>query len=348
MTDLLRLFHPRRAAAAPDYSLGLEWTPTTQQIDAARVRLTDRRAASPWRAVAASDEIDHVRIPILIATEAPSDGSDRTKRLRKVRDLAFDAATRFFVRRLIVSPAHYLIEFRHPKLLHHHTSIPMGLRFIALDSDAWRHGGQIGMMLDGSPLPFDKILGPAWAHTFHEANLVESYIQFVFDHTELDGEQIYVVSSKDDFIKPEGTAFAIDNPAHLIAQFCTDIELVQPNATSSVPLPNGVHATQQSAPPRPQANLLDVSFLIPPTCLRTVPSDGTTPEHAVIFATIIYLGQLHHVCLRVASDGKIDSLKQSSRTREGTALPVTPLRSFQDQKASIIRAIHDSQQAVAP
>ncbi len=344
MTDLLRLFRSRHAVAAPEYSLGPEWTPTTQQIDAARGRLTDRRAASPWWAVTASDQIDGVRIPILFATEAPSDSSDRTKRLRKVRDLSFDAAARFFVRRLIVSPAHYLIEFRHPELLHHHTSVPLGLRFIALNSDAWRHGGQIGMMLDGSPLPFDKILGPGWAHTFHEANLVESYIQFVFDHTELDGEQVYVVSNKDDFVKAEGTASAIDNPAHLIAQFCTDIELVQPNAASAAQPPSGVHAAQQPAPP-PQTNMLDESLLIPPTCLRTVSSDGTTPEHAVIFATIIYLGQLQHVCLRVASDGKINSLKQSSRTREGTALPIIPLRSFQDQKASITRAIHDSHQA---
>jgi len=345
MPDLLRFF--RRRCDVPAYSLGPEWTPTPQQIADSRERLRGRRAANCWQAVTVSHRIDDVRIPILFATEASNAEPERIQQLRTIRALAFDADARFFVRKLVVSPEHSLIEFRHPKLRHHDESIPVGLRFIGLGPGEWQHGDCIGTLLDGRPLPFERIFGPGWVQTFRDPNLVESYIQFVFDHAELNGDQVYVVSSMDDFIATSTGVCSFDSATPLTAQFCFDVHREQLGPAAAAEQSNGSHSAPQQ-PPRLPAHMLDEALLIPPTYLRTVPSDGKAPEQPVVFATIVYLGHLHHVCLKISPDGKIDSLQQSLRTREKGTLPITPLRSFKDQKASIIRALRGADQEEPP
>ena len=247
----------------------------------------------------------------------------------------------------MVSPEYSLIEFRHPKLRHHDESIPVGLRFIGLDPAEWQYGDCIGTILDGRPHPFERIFGSGWVQTFRDPNLVESYIQFVFDHAELNGDQVYVVSSMDDFIETTRGVCPFDSATPLTAQFCCDVHWAQLSPASAADQSNGSHSAQQRALQSP-ARMLDETLIIPPTYLRTVPSDGTAPEQPIVFATIVYLGHLHHVCLKISPDGKIDSLQQSLRTREKGTLPITPLRSFKDQKASIIRALRDGDQQELP
>jgi hypothetical protein len=317
-------------AARPPYWLGEEWTPSPEQINAARGRQAGRRAKAKWRRLGVGPEVDAVRTAIVCAT------SSRGERDRLIRSIVFDDGAEFFVRDLVVTSDRYLIEFRHPLLQIKNVPAPFGVRFLGLARKAWRRQDHVGVILDGNPLPPD-LFGSQWLETFHEANLAEAYVRFVFDNVEFGGDQYYVISDRQDFIACAGESLHNQEnfPAVLSAQY-------------RVSMPADVEAGGEEKQDALWSMLnVPESALVPPTMLRPIPAAGETPEQAVVFCTVIQLGKFLHLCLKVSAEGTFHVASGRELTPEGASLPLIPLRSFAEQRSQIAQAVRASDAAEA-
>lgn len=188
-----------------------------------------------------------------------------------VRKLALDPGAQFFARNLLVSSDHYLLEFRHPFLRRNDTTQGVGLRFIGLAHEAWARSDDIGVMLDGSRQPHElwkSLFGSGWEETFRKAELAEAYIRFALDHTEFNGEQLYVVSDRSDF-KTTSPLPDDHDREYLTAQFQVSLPPTQGEMA-----PPGESERFLSA-----LRLGEESQIVPPTILRTIQQAGTVPEH---------------------------------------------------------------------
>ena len=257
-----------------------------------------------------------------------------------VRILALDPGAQFFTRNLLVSSDHYLLEFRHPFLRRNDMTQGVGLRFIGLAHEAWARSDDISVMLDGSRQPHElwkSLFGSGWEETFRKAELAEAYIRFVLDHTEFNGEQLYVVSARRDF---KTTLQPPDGHDHeyLTAQFVVSLS----------PTRGELAAPSESERFLSALQLGEETQIVPPTMLRTVPQAGTVPEHAIVFATVVFRGRLLHVCLKASADGQIAPLKKLAQTPQGITLPLVALRSFSDQRLSVAQAADNPPLAGAP
>jgi hypothetical protein len=309
----------------PPYWLGEEWTPTLEQVDAARLRQAARRAKTKWRRLGTGPELDVVRTAIVCAT------SLQHERDRLLRSIVFDESAEFFVRDLVVNADRYLIEFRHPLLQIKGAPAPVGVRFLGLTQRAWRRQDHVGVILDGS-LPPDDLFGQQWFETFHDANLAEAYVRFLLDNAEFKGNQFYVISDRQDFIACTGEF--LDNKENFAAVLSAQYRVSMPPAVE------GGGEEKQDA----LWGILNVpeSALVPPTMLRTIPAVDKIPEQAVVFSTVIHLGRVHYICLKVSADGKIDLTAERTSTPEEVSLPLVPLRSFAEQRTRTEQAIRAS------
>jgi hypothetical protein len=330
MTGFLERLFPSRVSSNPPYWLGHDWTPQPDEIEAARRRQKARREnpTTRWQRVGQGGLLNDVRTQIVFATESSAD-PEMAESCHMVRKLAYEPSAEFFVRDLAVSQDRYLIEFRHPSLRVDNTSGPIGLRFLGLLPQAWHCADRVCMMLDGSSLPLSKLFGDGWAKTFQVPDLAEGCIRFVFDHTQFDHTQVYVISDADDFVTdddplPEYNKF----DAALTAQF--RVTLAPPDAKSM----------DRSKPPLKSLKKLDQSLIIPPTSFRPK-SSVAKASNAYVFCSIVYGEQLQYACLKLSEDGKIETVKEPLRAPGGVVPPVTPLRSFAAQRASISSAIRE-------
>jgi len=186
--------------ARPEYYLGEEWTPKGEQIVEARKRQEERRAAlgTRWRSVTSGSEFDAARAAIVCATNhVVQNDIDATRRNRLLRKFAFDDNAQIFIRNLRVSPDRHLIELRHPQLTI--DSYPVGFRFIGLSAEAWHIRDEVGVYLDGSRDPIERLFASDFATTAKNPDLAESYLRFAFDHIKFGDNQFYLICDQKDF-----------------------------------------------------------------------------------------------------------------------------------------------------
>jgi hypothetical protein len=332
-------------SARPPHWLGDEWTPSLDQIAEARKRLAVRRNATQWRRVGEGAELDALRTAIVCATDFQRESDwNWNHKARLIRSLVFEKEAKFFARSLVVSPVRYLIEFRHPSLQDGGAGIPIGLRFIGLVPQAWRQEDQVGVMLDGSQMRLSALFGSGWKNTFRDANLSEAYVHFVLDNVEFSGGQYYLVSCWQDFVACHGLSSQDDDfKSILSAQYRVTISSANDACDGEKKPTEGKKQeedTKQKEDKMWQILGVPEEVIVPPTWLRTIPAaDERKSEQAIVFSTIVHKGQFYHVCWAVSNDGRIEAVAERLLTPEKTSLPVVPMRSFAEQRDSIVRII---------
>ena len=355
---------PRTAEQAvkdrPIYYLGEGRTPTEAQIVQACARQTARRQRPEtlWRRLDGGPDFDTARAAMVCASDYSSSDNDLNQRRRTIRHLAFDSRAEIFIRNLHVSPDRFLIELRHPSLSVNASRPPLGIRFLGLSRDAWRTKDFVGLLLDGRAEHFRRVFTPDFAHTLDDPDLAEIYLRFALDHIEFkDDEQIYVVADRDDFVlePPPQPAIAGQPDAFLTSQFrvsqlppvaAVPATAAEPDTPAAVTAPADFPAPAEPAAPAaavepdpdPLLSALKVpqDAIIPPTCLENVAATPSSLAHVIVFATVIYGGRLFHTCFAVYSDGQITQIGDAlAHTAEDQRLPVSPIRSFAEQRATL-------------
>jgi hypothetical protein len=311
---------------------GDEWTPDETQIAAARQRQKSRRANFAWTQLVSGPRLDAARVSIVCATEA-SDNPDERAMGRPLRALVLDPEVKIFARNMRISSHRYLIELRHSRLNNEMSQAPNGFRFIGLTPNEWWRRDHVGLLLDGEVSPISKLFASNLNETIQDADLAETYIRFIFDNVKFGDEQIYVVSDSEDFFlsSDPSTINASGGPdPFLTAQF--RVAVTRHEAQNKDEPEKGVLSEALQADPN--------TVVVPPTFLRTVPASGAVLAHAVVFTTVIFRGQLYHVCWTVSADGQINPAGQERRyTAEGVTLPLVAIRSFTEQRAALKRAV---------
>ena len=339
MDNLIKLWRTRfgqsevgqAAEVRPCYDLGDEWTPTKEQIAEARKRQEGRRANADtrWRRLHDGPDLDAARAAIICATDYVVRGdADATQMRRAIRALVFDGAE-IFTRKMRVSSDRYLIEFRHRRMVAGDSQTRVGVRFIGLSVDAWEQQDRVGLYLDGVAERISTVFAPNLTVTVGDADLAEGYVRFALDHSKFGDDQLYVISDLQDFIlKPDEVSRNVgEADASLTAQFRV---AVAPQNPDSDPVPEEEALLGALQVPR--------DAIVPPTVLRLVPANDAALAHAIVFTTVIYRAQLYHVCFTVSSDGQIRPAGAERRqTSEGATLPLIPVRSFDQQRATFKR-----------
>ena len=171
-------------------------------------------------------------------------------------------------------------------------------------------------MFDGRHLALPQLIGAGWKQTFTDPNLAELYVRFMLDTAEFGGNQFYVISDQNDFVMNDDLKATVAPPDERGTDRPVSCE------PAAAACRNG-NRRRRGFPIRG----LDVSeaMLIPPTTVRI------DAQPVLVFATVVHLLQLHHLCLAISMDGKIMSCGSAARQAGGT-LPVHPLRSFDDQR----------------
>jgi hypothetical protein len=312
----------------PAYSIGDEWTPSPDQIEAARQRLAAYRASpsTRWRGLEAAGEISRARAAVISATAGRDIPEEAREALRILRVLALDEQAEYFARDLQALQGQQLIELRHPHLQGGGGSVPIGYRFITLTPDAWLANDFVNLYLNGDRKPLSDALKEVFKKSTHAHGLIELYVSFFFDHVKFDRKQYYVVRDPSDFLPPIAISGDPAKPEDfLTAQFRIGA-LAEPPDVKSVGDAMVLRALEV---PR--------EMLIPPTVLRL--KEG---EYADVFATIVQDRRLFHVGMRIFKDGKItvDPGNDRQRTAEGRTLPLIAVRSFEVQRAAL-KAAYD-------
>jgi hypothetical protein len=326
--------HLVEAEKRPPYYLGDDWTPKPEEVADARKRQQARRerAETRWRAASRGFEFDTARTAIACATDRDLRNDDDRQRYRTLRKLAFDDGAEIFIRNLRVSTDRFLIELRHPLL--RIDCYPVGFHFVGLWPHAWLSKDMVGVYLDGSRRPVERVFASDFQSTAAEPDLAETYLRFALDHISFNDSQFYLIADLNDFIpsSPHGAAANCDGQlgSLLTSQFRVGMPFM---ATA----------------PEPEADMLDrlatlglsEETVIPPTTLKTVKKTPSHPAYAIVFATIISGGRLQYTCFSVSETGTIRWVSEERLVAPGDAsLPLVPLRSIDEQRRTLERALY--------
>jgi hypothetical protein len=337
-----------RRAALPEvvdrvsWWLGAEWTPSEEQIEAARrrrqlVRSDPAHAARRWRRLEGDRELEEARQCIAYATDAAHTSREGTlsawgvaRAGRVARGLLLEPDVAIYRRDLICAPGRFLLELQHPQLDTETSAGPVGLRFVGLARDRWASADGLGAWIDGQVRTFVRAVSPDLdAHPLvlpdgaPDEERIEEYAELAVDQFRKDSPHvILLIGDRQDVLvdPPDGFARQVDPIAAL-------------GAKVRLP-PSGV----PPAAPWEACLGLRQGAVVPPTVLRGVPRAADKQEHALVMSTCVVDWNLLHVVWQVFADGKLgEAVVEQRLTPDHESVPMRALRDIADQRAALAK-----------